>query len=228
MRYIAITIALALSLIGCGGSDGGGNPTAPTSPPAPSPTPTPTPTPVTLASLTVTGPGCTASPGLFEGVCATTSVGGTIQLAARAAMSDGSTQDVTDRSTWASNRAAIATVTAAGLVTFRAPGDADVTATYQGRVAGQTIHVDPAIWGRSGSGDNVFDMPTYILRVRVIADCPGSSSNFIVYIGGRLIVNELVGRSWGQPHFEGTYLTTGGVVEIKHSSGVSWSLTEVR
>jgi hypothetical protein len=94
--------------------------------------------------------------------------------------------------------------------------------------AGQTIHVDPPLWLRGGTGDTVFDMPTYITRVRIVADYPGSSSNFIVYIGGRLIVNELVGRSWGQPHFEGTYLTAGGVVEIKHSSGVAWSLTEVR
>jgi hypothetical protein len=42
---------------------------------------------------------------------------------------------------------------------------------------------------------------------------------------GRLIVNELVGYGRGQPHFEGTYLTSGGVVELKLSSGVDWSFT---
>jgi hypothetical protein len=83
-------------------------------------------------------------------------------------------------------------------------------------------------WTRSGSGDNVFNLPTYISRVRIAADYPHNSSNFVVYINGRLIVNELVGYGWGQSHFEGTYLTSGGVVEIKLSSGVAWTFTEVR
>ena len=83
------------------------------------------------------------------------------------------------------------------------------------------------VWSRSGVGDNVFDMPTYISRVKITGSYTGNSSNFIVYIGGDLIVNELLGTVWGQTSFSGTYLTTGGVVEIKYSSGVSWSFTEV-
>lgn len=71
-------------------------------------------------------------------------------------------------------------------------------------------------------------MPTSVTRVKITADFPGRSSNFIVKIGGRLIVNELLGTSFTGPHFEGTYVTTGGVVEITNSSGVTWTFTEVR
>lgn len=81
----------------------------------------------------------------------------------------------------------------------------------------------------AGSGDTVFDMPTTVSRVKITGDYPSRSSNFIVKIGGRLIVNELIGTSWPNgPHFEGTYVTTGGVVEITNSSGVAWTFTEVR
>lgn len=79
-----------------------------------------------------------------------------------------------------------------------------------------------------GIGDTVFDMPTYVSRVRITGTYTSFSSNFIVRIGGRLIVNELVGTAWNQTNFSGTYVTTGGVVEIVSSSGVSWSFTEVR
>lgn len=81
----------------------------------------------------------------------------------------------------------------------------------------------------TGSGDTVFDMPTTVTRIHITGDYPGNSSNFIVHIGGIGIVNELLGTSWPDgPHFEGTYVTKGGVVEIIHSTGVTWSFTEVR
>lgn len=81
----------------------------------------------------------------------------------------------------------------------------------------------------TGSGDNVFDMPTAVSRVKITGDYPSRSTNFIVKIGGRLIVNELLGTSWPNgPHFEGTYVTTGGTTEITNSSGVAWTFTEVR
>lgn len=82
---------------------------------------------------------------------------------------------------------------------------------------------------RSGSGNTVFDMPTDVARVRIIGTFNGNSSNFVVRIGGRLVVNELVGTFWGQPRYEGIHLTNGGgVVEITNSSGVAWSFEEVR
>lgn len=82
---------------------------------------------------------------------------------------------------------------------------------------------------RSGTGNTVFDMPTDVARVRIVGTFSGNSSNFVVRIGGRLVVNELVGSFWGQPRYEGIHLTNGGgVVEITNSSGVSWSFEEVR
>jgi len=86
--------------------------------------------------------------------------------------------------------------------------------------------VDP--WTTSGSGDNVFNIPTYISKIKIVANYGGFSSNFIVRIAGSLIVNELIGTGGGTTHFEGTYVTSGGQVQITNSSGVSWSFTEVR
>jgi len=71
------------------------------------------------------------------------------------------------------------------------------------------------------------DRECLVERVRVIGTYTGYSSNFIVWVGGDLLVNELLGTGWGQTRYDGTLLTTGGVVEIIHSSGVSWSFTEV-
>jgi hypothetical protein len=85
-------------------------------------------------------------------------------------------------------------------------------------------------FSRSGSGANVFDMPSTVTRVRIIGDYGGSCENFIVRIAGRLIVNEILGScsvaTTGR-HFDGTFLTSGGVVEVTSSSGISWSFTQV-
>jgi hypothetical protein len=85
------------------------------------------------------------------------------------------------------------------------------------------------LFRRSGSGDTVFDMPLDVARVRVVGTYTSNSSNFIVRIGGRLIVNELLGTFWNQTRYDGTLLTGGGgVVAIANSSGVAWSIDEVR
>jgi hypothetical protein len=85
------------------------------------------------------------------------------------------------------------------------------------------------VFRRSGIGDTVFDMPADVARVHIVGTYTGSSSNFIVKVGGRLIVNELLGTFWGQTRYDGTLLTGGGgVVSITNSSGVSWSFEEVR
>ena len=75
----------------------------------------------------------------------------------------------------------------------------------------------------------MFDLPARITRVRIEAAYAGNTSNFIVKIAGKLIVNELLGTFWGPTTFTGTYLISGGgTVEITDSSGVSWTFTEVR
>jgi len=85
------------------------------------------------------------------------------------------------------------------------------------------------IFRKSGTGDSVFDMPLDVARVHIVGTYGGYTSNFVVRIGGRLIVNELLGTAWGTTRYDGTLLTGGGgVVSITNSSGVSWTVEEVR
>jgi len=87
----------------------------------------------------------------------------------------------------------------------------------------------PAIFTISGSGDNVFDLPARITRIKIGATYTEFASNFIVKIAGNLVVNELMGTGFNQTKFEGTYLiTAGGTVQITNSNGVFWIFTEVR
>lgn len=71
----------------------------------------------------------------------TLEVGATGQFKATATLSDGTKQDVTPVSTWTSSNTAVATVTAAGLVTAVAVGSTTITATYQGTTAKDPIQV---------------------------------------------------------------------------------------
>lgn len=110
IRQLILTI-LAVSVIASGCSKD-----------SPSPTPSPSPT-VTSVALTGSSP----------------NTGAAVQFIATATLSNGTTQNVTSQATWASSNNAVATVTAAGVVTGVALGDADITATYQ-NVAGR-MHV---------------------------------------------------------------------------------------
>jgi len=74
----------------------------------------------------------------------------------------------------------------------------------------------------------VFELPTSVSRVKVTGARSGYSSDFIVKIGGSLVVNELLGTGWSRTYVEGTYLTSGGVVQITSSTGVCWSFAQVR
>jgi len=153
-------------------------------------------------------------------------VGQTEQMTATVTMSDETTKTATG--TWGSDNTSVATVNQSGLVTGIASGKATVYIdTTEWSLRGTKLLTVRSLWSRSGEGDSVFDMPTYVSRVRVIGTYTGYSSNFIVYVGGSLLVNELLGTGWGTTTYDGTLLTTGGVVEIKYSSGVSWSFTQV-
>lgn len=78
----------------------------------------------------------------------------------------------------------------------------------------------------SGRGNSVFDMPG-IQRVRIQGTWNRTqTSNFIVRIGGRLIVNEILRDSIT---YDGTHLANGGgVTDIVDSAAISWTITEVR
>jgi hypothetical protein len=96
-------------------------------------------------------------------------------------------------------------------------------------ISGTGINNTP-LFTKSGTGANVFDMPTSVTRVRIFGDYGGSCENFIIKIATRLVVNEILGScsvASGR-HFDGTFLTTGGVVEVTNSTGISWTFVEVR
>jgi hypothetical protein len=57
--------------------------------------------------------------------------GATAQFSATATSSDGTTQSVTTLASWSSSNSSVANVSASGAVTGVAPGDADITATFQ-------------------------------------------------------------------------------------------------
>ena len=104
------------------------------------------------------------------------------------------------------------------------------------RVTGLVITTIPAIvfptlWSHSGSGNSVFDKPTSATRVRVTGEYAGSSQNFIVRCGGRLLINTIIGTSsfTDVRRYDGIHnMGHCGEVEIVSSAGVSWSFTEVR
>lgn len=97
-------------------------------------------------------------------------------------------------------------------------------------VSGTGVNNSP-LFTKSGMGANVFDMPTTVTRVRVFGDYGGNCENFIIHVGGRTLVNEILGScsvATSGRHFDGTFVTAGGVTEVLNSSGISWTFVEVR
>jgi Protein of unknown function (DUF1573) len=85
------------------------------------------------------------------------------------------------------------------------------------------------LFRRDGVGDTVFDMPLDVARVHVRGTFTGGGSNFVVRVGGRLLVNEIIGTRWPSTVYDGTLATGGGgVVEVRLSSGVVWLIEEIR
>jgi hypothetical protein len=122
MKRAALVIA-AFVIAGCHG----GPATGPTQPPGS------TPAPAGITSISIASPACSA------GVCGG-SVGGTVQLTATAALSDGSALDVTNRAQWSSTNTSVAAVNSSGLVSFAAAGDAEIAAAYQGVSGREAVH----------------------------------------------------------------------------------------
>ena len=118
MNRLCLGIALSVVLVaaGCNTSK---SPTAPTDPvitivPAPAP---PAPPPAVVSGVTVSG------------TSAFTQRGATSQLTAMVTLSNGTTENRTSTATWQSDNAAVATVSAAGVVTAQGDGDATISAT---------------------------------------------------------------------------------------------------
>lgn len=91
--------------------------------------------------------------------------------------------------------------------------------------------IPEAPFSRSGIGDTVFDIPSYVTRVRIQANYPGSCQNFAVQIAGRLVVNIILGTCSvaDARSLDSTYLITGGgTAQITISTGVNWTISEAR
>ncbi len=93
----------------------------------------------------------------------------------------------------------------------------------------RTIAPPRALWTVTGSGNDVLTKPLAATRLAIAGAFSGRSANFIVWCGTGLLVNELLGTSWGPLTYSGTHATPSCTeVRIENSTGVSWTLTEVR
>lgn len=217
MNYRSLVVlATSLLVSACGSS--------PTTP-SPSPTPTPTPNPTVVSVAVQGGAGCSNG--------ATCQAPSNQQLVATATLSNGTTQTVTTQATWSSTNVSVADVNTSGAVTVRNAGTADITAVYQGKLGGVTFNVPPP-WAQSGSGDNVFVVPSFVTRVRIDATYNGSCQNFIARISTSptSLVNTIIGTcsvAETRSPFSGTYaINNGGTVTITSSTGINWTFTQVR
>ena len=156
----------------------------------------------------------------------TISVGQTEQMIATTTMSDGTIKDTIG--TWGSDNTNVAIVNQSGVVQGISPGTATIYIdTTEWNLRGTKLLRVRKLWSKKGRGASVFDMPTYVSRVTITGVYTGRGENFVVYIAGHLIVNEILGTAWGGTTYSGTFLTNGGVVEVKYSNGLSWSFKQV-
>jgi hypothetical protein len=85
-------------------------------------------------------------------------------------------------------------------------------------------------WSKTGTGNAAFDMP-YLRRVRIIGIYNGHAQNFVVWVNGRLVVNEIIGTDddfTDGVRYQGDHqVTAPGPVRIESSNGVDWSFEEI-
>ncbi len=106
--------------------------------------------------------------------------------------------------------------------------------------AGATGGTPPASWERSGIGEEIFDLPVHIERIRIEGEFSGFSENFVVWCGspsdrGGLLVNELLGTGWRETRYIGIHSarrTYGGRGEPCREldvgdAGVRWTVSEI-
>ncbi|HWI16642.1 MAG TPA: carboxypeptidase regulatory-like domain-containing protein [Vicinamibacterales bacterium] len=211
MRLLFVPL-LAL-IVACGS---GNSPTAPSTVTAPSPTTT---TPTTPTAVTPPASVAVSVAGVVTNADTGRPVGGaTVTIGGRSATTDGngyySISGVTSGS-------ATMTVTASG---FNNSTEGVTVQTIDTRIDRRLA----PLWVRSGTGNTVFDMPSYVSRVRIQGTwAQRDTSNFIVYVSGRLVVNEILRTSIT---YDGTHIVPSGnrVVEITSSSAISWTFTQIQ
>ena len=210
MKRLLALVAMCLSIAACGSSS-----TSPTPTQAP-----PVVTPPAAATFTLSG--------------SVTSSNGVTVSGATVKVTDGPNAGKS-ATTSASGSYSLAGLVASGMTVSASATNYTAISKAVTIAAAQTLDfqlIATPFFEISGTGNMVFDLPATVARVRIVGTYTGLSSNFIVTIGGRLLVNEIIGTSKEYADIstvsEGTYLTTGGVVEITDSSGVFWIFTEVR
>jgi hypothetical protein len=207
MRTTACLLVLALFVSACGGGTSGTG-VAPT-----------TPTPPTPTTYSLTGRVTSAAGPAIPGASVSILDG---PNAARATSTD-SAGNYSFTALTASGFTL--SVSAGGFVPKSGP------ISLSQNVTANVALLPSQLYQLNGSGNQVFDVPTYITKLRVIADYGGSCQNFIMHIGGRSIANEILGscsvNTTGR-HYDATVNTIGGAGETVNSSGIAWQITEWR
>ncbi|MDD9981673.1 MAG: trypsin-like peptidase domain-containing protein [Gammaproteobacteria bacterium] len=103
-----------------------------------------------------------------------------------------------------------------------------------------TAETPPAKWERSGIGDEIFDLPVRIERIRIEGEFLSFSELFTVWCGGPgdrggLLVNEIIGTAFGETRYSGVHSARrryGGRGEPCREldidgTGVRWTVSEV-
>ena len=90
----------------------------------------------------------------------------------------------------------------------------------------------PASWTARGSGSDVFNMPSWVARVRITGELlEGACQSFVVRVAGRSVLNTNLGTcAAGIRRYQGVHLVTGGgtVEVVTANTAVSWSFEWVR
>jgi len=116
-----------------------------------------------------------------------------------------------------------------GTVTYNSDatsGTNTVALTARGTLDGVPAFV------RRGTGDDVFSLPSYVNRVNVTATYTGSCQNFIMRANGSSFINIIIGTcsvADTRSPFSGTYtVPAGATVSTVSSTGINWTVTEIR
>lgn len=82
----------------------------------------------------------------------------------------------------------------------------------------------------TGTGNTVFDRPADVERVDIRGTFNGQGSNFIIWCGSQLVLNELLGTLWGPTTYSGRHQLERrcNPIRIENSTAVAWTFTEVR
>jgi hypothetical protein len=112
-------------------------------------------------------------------------------------------------------------------ITYTAPRFNGFSATgvmlSNGEIRNQAL---APFFNRSGLGNTVFDLPSYVSRLRIRGVWQRrDNSNFIVYISDRLVVNEILRTSIT---YDGIHQVPAGnrIVRIESSGAIQWTFDQ--